>query len=451
MRLLAVVLFIVVMTASHSALGGIDGRELVVTLQLPAEATPEQIHQAAGAQIAQCASFGADGMTLVVREVTGKTVALIGDLSNQAKKHGTKLWIAVQLPNESALDIARTLAPLSIEGLALFFDPPHGKPTDPGKLAALLEIKKQGDKLGESIRDVKRQLGSKQKLALCTALSEITPETARDQYVPVGNLVRDGTIDVVTLSEAERMNFHTLRLLRDAPLLAGSFLDAKLTDEKRRAGLLSRTVLEVVQNNTCQWLWLRYFPIEMVGQIVPVTIEGHKQSQKRRTALEATLATGELVLDQEVSEKDCNDQASLHGVAQSFVPSRDGLCPLVQVYAAIRGSQGPLPPPIQLEIRGDENGKPGTSILTKTEIPAAEFGLEPAFRWGSAQLNPPVPLKKNQTYWIYLSNQSHPDGNYVWRIVKNGAGPRGHAWSSKYDYTKHNWVFRVYLQKEPSK
>ena len=49
------------------------------------------------------------------------------------------------------------------------------------------------------------------------------------------------------------------------------------------------------------------------------------------------------------------------------------------------------------------------------------------------------------------SNKSHPDGNYVWRMVKDAAGPRGHAWSKQYDYTKHTWAFRVYLQKEPLK
>jgi hypothetical protein len=38
----------------------------------------------------------------------------------------------------------------------------------------------------------------------------------------------------------------------------------------------------------------------------------------------------------------------------------------------------------------------------------------------------------------------------VWRIVKDGASPRGQAWSKLYDYTKHCWVFRVYLKKEPS-
>jgi hypothetical protein len=104
-----------------------------------------------------------------------------------------------------------------------------------------------------------------------------------------------------------------------------------------------------------------------------------------------------------------------------------------------------------VEIRGDEHGKPGNSVLAKTDIPAAEFGLEPAYRWGSARLDPPVPLKQGRTYWIYLTNKSHPDGNYAWRIVKDAAGPRGHAWSKQYDYAKHSWVFRVYLKKEPSK
>jgi len=104
-----------------------------------------------------------------------------------------------------------------------------------------------------------------------------------------------------------------------------------------------------------------------------------------------------------------------------------------------------------VEIRDDQDGQPGSRVLAQTDIPVAEFGLEPVYHWGSAQFDPPVPLKKGRTYWIYLTNRSHPDGNYVWRIVKDAASPRGHAWSKQYDYTKHAWVFRVYLRKEPSK
>ncbi len=187
-----------------------------------------------------------------------------------------KLWIARQLPNKSVPDVARALASLPVEGLALFFAPPKGEPTDPGNLAALLAIKRQGDELGDSIRHIKRQLGAQQRLALCTAISETAPETTRGQYVPVGDLVRDGTVDVVALSEADRMNFHRLRLLRDTTLCAGSFLDARPIEEKRRAGLLSRTVLDVVQNDTCELLWLGRFPGRDGG---PGRARGHRGTQ----------------------------------------------------------------------------------------------------------------------------------------------------------------------------
>lgn len=446
----AAAFFVVSVGACHAARGGIEGRELIVSVQLPAQATPEHVLPPAEAQIAKAASFGADGVTLVVRDASDATVALIRSLSARTTHHGTRLWIALPMPHDGAPEVARALAALPVEGLALCFATPQGEPADPGDLAALLAIKRQGDNLGQSIRQIKRQLGTHQRLALCTALSEIAPETKRGQYVPVRDLVRDGTADVVALGGADRMNFHRLRLLRDAPLGAGNFLDAQAIEEPRRAGLLSRAVLDVVQNDTSQLLWLGDFPVELVGQVVPAAVAGLKQSQQRQAALAAALAQGELVLDQEVSDKGADDQASLHGVAQSFVPSRDGVCPLVQVYAAIRGAHGPLPPPMHVELRDDQHGRPGDAVLGQTDIPAAEFGLEPAYRWGSAPFDPPVLLKKGQTYWLYLTNRSHPDGNYVWRIAKNAAGPRGQAWSRQYDYTPHAWVFRVYLQQEPN-
>lgn len=448
--IVALAMFVLAVSIISPASGAIDGRELVISLQFPLQATLAQTQQAAAAQLAKAASCKADGVAVIVGEANDAMRALFAGLSARAAEHGMKLWLAVAMPNSRLPDITRAAASLPAEGVALFFAAPKGDPIEPGDRAALLVCKRQGDALGDTIRQLKRQLGSR-RLALCSPFSAIAPETARGQYVPVGDLVRDGTVDVVALGEAERINFHRLRLLRDAPLRAGCFLDAQPIEAGRRAGALSRTVLETVQNDTCQLLWLREFPVEMVAQVAPMAAEGLKQSQQRRAALEAALARGELVVDQEVSEKDGKDQASLHGVAQSFVPSRDGLCPLVQVYAAIRGSTGSLPPPLHAEIRSDDQGKPGAGVLAKADIPAAEFGLEPAYRWGGAQFEPPPALKKGETYWIYLTNQAHPDGNYVWRLAKDGAGPRGHAWSKRYDYTKHAWVFRVYLKKEASR
>lgn len=448
--LLALAIVAVTISIISPALGAIDGRELVISLQFPSPATPAQIQQAAAAQLTKAASFKADGAAVLVRDANDATMASLGGLSAQAAAHGIKLWIAVAMPSQGVPDIARAAASLPVEGLALCFAASKRDPIAPGHRTALLALKRQGDALGQTLREAKRRLGSR-KLAICLPASAIAPETARGQYVPVRDLVGDGTIDVIALGEAERINFHRLRLLRDAPLGAGCFLDGRPLEASRRAGALSRAVLDAVKNDTCQLLWIGGFPVEMVAQVVPATAEGLKQADQRRAALEAALARGELAVDQEIADKDGKDQASLHGVAQSFVPSRDGSCPLVQVYAAVRGSTGSLPPPLGVEIRSDDQGKPGAGVLAKAEIPAAEFGLEPAYRWGGAQFNPPPPLKKGETYWIYLTNQAHPDGNYVWRLAKDGAGPRGHAWSRRYDYTKHAWVFRVYLKKEASR
>lgn len=434
-----------------SASAAIEGRHLVVGLQLPPDANGDKKLAAAEAQMVKAAACSADGVAIHVRDAGETTTALVRAASDLASKHRLRLWLLTDLPNPAVAEIAHAIASLSVEGLALSFAPPNGDPADPADRNSLLAIKRQGDKLGEEIRNLKMHLGPHKRLALCAALPQITPDTARGHYVPVADLVRDGTAELVALSDADRNNFHRLRLLRDTPLVAGSLLDGRTIDDKRRAGMLSRAVLEAVQNDTSELLWLTGFPVEMLAQVVPTTVEGLKRSQRQRAALEAALAKGQLLVDQEVAETNAKDQATLHGVAQSFTPSRDGSCPLVQVYLAIRGSTGPLPPPLHLEIRDDAGGKPGKTVLAKTEIPAADFGLEPAYRWGSAQLEPPVALKKGQTCWIYLTNARHPDGNYVWRIASGAAGPRGHAWSSHYDYTKNSWVFRVFLSKEPSR
>jgi len=378
---------------------------------------------------------------------------LVGQVSAEAKRLGLKPWVALSFPGDDfpgddAVPIAGTLASHPIEGLALIFPSPQGEPTDGADRAALLSIKENGCKLGKTIRKIKQQLGPDKKLATCVALSEIAPETTCSLHVPVKDLVRDGTLDVVCLAGAERYNYHRLRLVRDAPLQAGIFLDGRALDEKTRGGLLRRVSLEAVANPSCECLWLVDFPAELACQTVANAVEGHRQAEAQRKALEAALAAGAIVIDQEVSEKTCDDVASVHGVGQSFAPSRDGRCPLVQLYVAVRGCPGPLPPPLAVEIREDDAGKPAAKILAKTHILAAELGHEPDYRWGSARFDPPVPLKKGQTYWIHLPNVRHPEGTYVWRVVRDGATPRGHAWSSRYDYQKHTWVFRVFMQKE---
>lgn len=415
-----------------SAMAQVGDREFVVS-----------IRATGSGEAAKAASLGAGGVLFVIEDPTKDTSELIRALCAETKRNGLKLWIGTR-----SLTKVRHLKLHEAVGMALIFPPQEGEPARPDDFDSLMENKRRGDRLGAAIRQIRREFGSNKGLAICVDHSAIDPETAADMYVPVRDLVRDGTVDLVCLSGVERFNFHRLRLLRDTPLCAGAFLDGRSTTEKARAGLVSRGVLAAIENDTCECLWIANLPIDLVGRVVTDTVDGYKRNKAQREAIDRAIEEKELVVDQGIPEKARNNQATVHGVAQSFVPSRDGGCPLIQIYAAIRGCRGPLPPALQVEIRTDEGGRPAGNAIATAAIPAAEFGHEPAYRWGSAHLGPPVGLKKNMRYWIYLPNASRAEGTYVWGIAGDGANERGNAWSCRYDYAKHSWVFRVYLAEE---
>lgn len=398
-------------------------------------------------EVAVAADRGAGGVLFTPCDLSQDTMESLRPAIDLANQRNVESWLGIMRPlNVTATDLAH-LGSLRVTGVAIVFPPPQGEPAAPGDFEAMLEIKRRGDQLGQQVRRIKTRIGEDRLLAVCVAASEIAPDTACDRYVPVEELIRDGTVDCVCLSGADSMNFHRLRLLRDAPLEAGIFLDARASEQRHWAGRLERAALAAVENPTCECLWLAGFPTAVAAEIVPQAVMRKEQAEAREKALAADIARAALAVDQEVSEQGCNDQATVHGVAQSFVPSRDGLCPLIQLYVAIRGCAGALPPPLEVEIREDDGG-PGQTVVAKTEISAGELGHEPTYRWGSAYFDPPVPLRRGVKYWVHLPNARHPEGSFVWRIVKDGADQQKHAWSRSYDYSDHTWVFRVYLAKE---
>ena len=391
------------------------------------------------ATLDKAVAMGAAGVVLNSAD-PGKSLA---SLSDQTAKHDLALWLGVPYPGK-----VPELAHANIEGLALIFGPATGEPIAKTDFQQLLARKRQGDEVANAIRAAKKSLPARTKLALCTDLSEIAPETSHTRYVPVRDLIRDGTLDVVCLGDAEGFNFHRLRLLRDAPLRAGILVDGSGIKGKGTGGIVSRAVLASLKNDTCDSLWLLRLPIDLTSQMVPQTITGYSQGTAQHQAIQEAIRKGELVIYQEVDPKTCNDQATIHGVGQSFIPSRDGVCPLIQIYAAIRGCKGSLPPPLQVHLRINDGNMPGGVSIAKTTIPASAFGHEPTYRWVNAYFDPPVHLSKGEKCWIYLPNAKHPEGGYVWRIIKKGASERGSAWSGRYKYGDHTWVFRVYLKKE---
>lgn len=368
-----------------------------------------------------------------------------------ASRQDLKLWVECHESAADASNVAGLVAPMPIEGLALVMPNPVGEPAPPGDLKAQLALMNQGRQQAEIIRQVKDRLGDLRRLVIVVDVSEIDPENAGEQFVPVKDLIRDGTVDVVCLSGAEGANFHRLRLLRQGPLRVGTALDGRAIESERMAGMVSRSVLAAVQNRTSECLWMVDVPAELACRVAADTLTGYRRAQQNAATLEQAIAAGELVLESQTRGEAATDQATVHGVAQSFVPSRDGECPLVEIFAALRGCQGPLPPDLVVEIRQDDGGRPGDTVLAKAEIPAADFGHEPAYRWASARFAQPVQIRKDCTYWIHLPDAVSPQGSYVWRMMKNGAGPRGRAWSRRHDYAAHAWMFRVYMNKEPER
>ncbi|MEW6359175.1 MAG: hypothetical protein AB1696_22765 [Planctomycetota bacterium] len=413
------------------ASAGAADPQMVVSVQAADDAT-----------LTRVAAMGASALFLPP-DPAAATQQAVAQTCAQAKKHNLKVWVGVSFPGT-----VPQLPEGQIEGVALIFAPPIGEPIPNTDLKALLIRKQNGDALADAIRRIKKDLGKSVKLAICTDATEVAPETSRTSYVPVADLVRDGTVDVVCLTGADGFNFHRLCLLRDAPLQAGMALDGRATDEKTAGSIIGRAILAALKNESCERLWFINLPVELVVHVVPATINGYHKTVSEQDAIQSAIEKGELVIDQEVDPAKCNDQATIHGVGQSFMPSRDGLCPMIQICAALRGCKGQLPPPLKVDLRMNDRNMPDGASIAQATIAANAFGHEPTYRWVNAYFNPPVPLKKGQKYWLYLPNAQHPEGSYVWRIIKDGATPRGNAWSERYKYTDHTWVFRVYLKRQ---
>lgn len=364
--------------------------------------------------------------------VAGVLVSDIGLTNAPVPSSTTPVWLAVTFPGSVEAAIARCAAS-SCRGLALIVAEVPGDAPAHDTLAPLLERKRQGEELATRVRNIRRQLPKGRELAICAPAADIRPETSRGTCIAVADLVRDGTLDAVLLSGLPSFNFHRLRLLRDRPLLAGVFA------EGRNTNVLCADLAAATENPTAETFWVWQDVKGDVAQVISAALaaaEGERQVQRR---IAEAIAEGALVPVLSVESSAGNNQATIHGVGQTFVPKTSGRCKAVQIYAALRGGPEGLPSPLVVEVRDDAGDKPGTTVLAKGTIPAAAFGQEPAYRWGTVGFEDAPMLDLGKTYWIHL-----PDAKgYVWRMVGKGATSDTHAWSRRYDYTEHSWVLKV--------
>lgn len=427
--------------------GIIPDKRLVLTVLAQAAGKAAQRAAEATAAASTAADVGADGVCFVLPAGEwGKADVWVEQVSAQAQTQGIEFRLGLEWTGEADALPATPTQLKHIGRAVVLFPSPKGEQVPAAEFERMLRLKQAGDEVGDAIRALKSRLQPHGELTLCLDAAALNAETARGRFVPAKALVRDGTLAGVCLEGAARYNFHRLRLLRDAPLAAGIFLDARALPTEQHGRAVARVTQAVLEDLTCDSLWVCGVAPATLKSFVRHTVTGLQQDEERRQALATALAAGDVVMDTGVPGEKRNNQATVHGVAQSFVPTRNGVCPMVQVYAALRGCRDALPPALQVEIRADVDGVPGTEALATSAIPAMEFGHEPTYRWGTAEFATPVALEKGRTYWIYLPPAQHPEGVYMWGIASDGATERGRAWSKTYDYARHSWVYRVYMR-----
>lgn len=377
-------------------------------------------------------SLRREGAAGVVLAGAGVTATLSPALAERADGPRFEVWIAAELLSDVSPTVAVCSA-LPCTGLVLLAPPPEGETMPHAELAPLLARRRAGEALAQRVRDVRRALVPARRLAVCLPLVNSRAETSRGLCLDVDSLIRDGTITTVVYSGNPAWNCHRARLLTDRPLAVG----VSVPDGK--PGELQSAVALACSNPTLDALWL-WDPDAVRGlALVRDTMAAREAAARLEAGLAEALAAGRATALLEVPEKRGNNQASVHGVAQSFTPAAATACTAVQVYAALRLRGDAVPAPLRVELRDDAGGKPGAKVLAAGAVPAPTFGHEPAYRWGTVCFDPAPTLTAGQRYWVYLP----ANDVYIWRLVSDGAGPNSQAWSSRYDYTKHGWVLRV--------
>ncbi len=317
----------------------------------------------------------------------------------------------------------------------------HGRDPAPGLDRALLAGLK-ADLIGELLRAI-RQARPELHLALACAETDLLPYSATGAALDVPAWIARGLVDEVMVQSTRSPNVLGLKLATDRELRCLAWCRVSTDAEMRSAaGLAARTpgldgvVLEG--------------PVD-AGRFARALSEARQrcvEQTARQAALRAAVAGGEVVTLAGVVLKEPLDQASIHGVAQSFSLAKPARMTALGIVAALRGPDAAGLPPLQLVVVADEGGKPGNVVLGSAALGPESFSPEPGYGWAYAYLDSPLQLEAGRTYWLHAPDPRGATASYVWRISKGDVYPGGHAWSSKYDYTRADWVFAILAPKE---
>ncbi|MEA3402133.1 MAG: hypothetical protein U9R79_12930 [Armatimonadota bacterium] len=305
-----------------------------------------------------------------------------------------------------------------------------------GSLQHLLFVRLKGQMITELFREL--SAAADVPLYVATPPSDVRPETALWRHIDLHALLAGDLVAGVIMVSEEPVDLRRYRLHTQRPILAGLMVPgdaaaaAAAVMRSRDGGVLLVTARE---RTGAEWL-----------QAFAQAADAYRRGRRQRLRLAEAVESGELRVVAGVKPEGELDQATIHGVGQSFQVARPVAVSAVGLLCTLRGAGPAAMPDLQVRICPDADGRPDTErVLAEGRIPAAAFAeAGPGYQWGYARIDPPLALEADTTYWLHAPESTAGGNSYVWRVAPDGrAYPHGHAWSSRYDYEPYDWVFRV--------
>ncbi len=281
------------------------------------------------------------------------------------------------------------------------------------------------------------------RLALACSEKDLLPHSAVSVPLDVPGWIGAGLLDEAMVEVAGPTNLMNLKLSTDRDLPVWVWCRGKDLVQ------LGGAMIVALQAAGADGVVID-FPGD-TGQAVAGAREAARVRQERlaaQKALREAVERGDyVVLVAAETPVGKADQSTMHGTAQSFRLDQAATAQVVGVFASLRGEQTASLAPVQLSLRADDGDKPGKDILATVTFTADDFAREPAYQWGYAKLDKPLALEAGKVYWLYAPDTTSESGVYMWRTMGD-AYPGGNAWSSRYDYKRFDWGFKILAGKE---
>gem|GEM_PF-6042787 len=152
-------------------------------------------------------------------------------------------------------------------------------------------------------------------------------------------------------------------------------------------------------------------------------------------------------VDQEYNETNHGTESDLSSssLGQSFEPSTTGQCRKIGLYIRRHSTSSP---DLTVQIRADNNSVPGTILanvtISNTSVPLTVEGID----WVLINFSDPANLTAETLYWIYIPTVGAFGSSYDLGVDLSGAYARGNAYSSEWDYSAYDFIFKTYVASE---